>query len=153
MEAGNMLLKNNPTESGSWKKLEEHFDEIKDRTLKDLFAEDRERFLKFSIRSENMLLDYSKNKILSNSIEETFEYTIKVKNIRDISMKVKIEEQIPIAKSEDIVVNIITLGDAHYDLESGILTWALSLKAKETITLKYIYTLKRPKDKKVDVVF
>lgn len=97
--------------------------------------------------------DYSKNKILSNSIEETFEYTIKVKNIRDISMKVKIEEQIPIAKSEDIVVNIITLGDAHYDLESGILTWALSLKAKETITLKYIYTLKRPKDKKVDVVF
>ncbi len=58
-----MLLKNNPTESGSWKKLEEHFDEIKDRTLKDLFAEDRERFLKFSIRSENMLLDYSKNKI------------------------------------------------------------------------------------------
>lgn len=97
--------------------------------------------------------DFSKTKVMSNAVEETYEYTIKVKNTRDYPVKVKIEEQIPIAKSDEITVNIISIGDAKQDTETGILTWALNMKAKETITLKYIYTLKRPKDRKVDVVF
>lgn len=97
--------------------------------------------------------DFSKTKLLSNAVEETFAYTIKVKNTRDYPVKVKIEEQIPIAKSDDITVTIVSMEGAKQDKESGILTWALNLKAKETITLKYIYTLKRPKDRKVDVVY
>lgn len=97
--------------------------------------------------------DFSKTKLLSNAVEETFAYTIKVKNTRDYPIKVKIEEQIPIAKSDDITVTIVSMEGAKQDKESGILTWALNLKAKETITLKYVYTLKRPKDRKVDVVY
>lgn len=97
--------------------------------------------------------DFSKTKMLSNAVEETFAYTIKVKNTRDYPIKVKIEEQIPIAKSDDITVNIVSIEGAKQDKETGILTWALNMKAKETITLKYVYTLKRPKDGKVDVVY
>lgn len=97
--------------------------------------------------------DFSKTKLLSNAVEETFAYTIKVKNTRDYPIKVKIEEQIPIAKSDDITVTIVSMEGAKQEKESGILTWALNLKAKETITLKYVYTLKRPKDGKVDLVY
>ena len=97
--------------------------------------------------------DFSKNKTLSNVVEETFEYTIKVKNTRDYPIKTKIEEQIPLSKNDDVKVNIISIGDAKQDSESGILTWALTLKAKETITLKYSYSVKRPKDRKIDVVY
>ena len=63
-----MLLKNNPTKSASWKKLEEHFYEIRDQTLKDLFKKDSKRFSKFSIRFGDILLDYSKNKINKETI-------------------------------------------------------------------------------------
>ena len=63
-----MLLKNNPTKSASWKKLEEHFYEIRDQTLKDLFKKDSKRFSKFSIRFGDILLDYSKNKINKKTI-------------------------------------------------------------------------------------
>ncbi len=58
-----MLSKKNPEESKAWEQLKKHFDEIKNLTLKDLFKEDGDRFFKFSIEFNDMLLDYSKNKI------------------------------------------------------------------------------------------
>jgi glucose-6-phosphate isomerase len=41
--------------------LTKHREEIAEKTIKDLFKEDSERFDKFSIRFEDILLDYSKN--------------------------------------------------------------------------------------------
>ena len=41
--------------------LTKHKAEIADTTIKDLFANDTERFDKFSVRFEDILLDYSKN--------------------------------------------------------------------------------------------
>ena len=43
--------------------LTKHKAEIADTTIKDLFANDTERFDKFSVRFEDILLDYSKNLI------------------------------------------------------------------------------------------
>lgn len=43
--------------------LTKHKAEIADSTIKDLFANDTERFDKFSVRFEDILLDYSKNLI------------------------------------------------------------------------------------------
>ena len=41
--------------------LTKHKEEIAETTIKDLFKDDSERFSKFSIRFEDILLDYSKN--------------------------------------------------------------------------------------------
>lgn len=41
--------------------LTKHKEEIADTTIKDLFKNDNERFEKFSVRFEDILLDYSKN--------------------------------------------------------------------------------------------
>jgi len=63
------MLKNiNPTSTEAWKKLEAHFEKAKHYELKDLFAKDDQRFDKFSLRFEDILVDYSKNLIT----EETF---------------------------------------------------------------------------------
>ncbi|QJC37408.1 glucose-6-phosphate isomerase [Enterobacteriaceae endosymbiont of Donacia thalassina] len=52
----------NPTKTFSWKKLKNHFQEIKKITINDLFITDKKRFENFSINFENMILfDYSKN--------------------------------------------------------------------------------------------
>jgi glucose-6-phosphate isomerase len=56
-----MLLKINPTKTKSWKKLKEHYRVMKNRRMVDLFRQNPERFSKFSVTFENMLLDYSKN--------------------------------------------------------------------------------------------
>ena len=56
-----MLPKINPTKTKSWKKLKEHYRVMKDRHMVDLFRRDPERFSRFSVTFEDMLVDYSKN--------------------------------------------------------------------------------------------
>ena len=62
-----MLHKANPTKTKSWLHLSEHFEKIKDVRMKDLFANDPQRFNRFSIRFKDILLDYSKNRITEES--------------------------------------------------------------------------------------
>ena len=63
-----MLNKINPTKTKSWKKLADHFEIMKNVRMKDLFAEDQERFKKFSIRFKDILVDYSKNIITGETL-------------------------------------------------------------------------------------
>ena len=56
-----MLPKINPTKTKSWRKLKEHYRVMKGRLMVDLFRQDPERFSRFSITFQDMLVDYSKN--------------------------------------------------------------------------------------------
>ena len=59
-----MALENvNPTQTSSWKQLQEHFSEIKNVSLQELFTTDAARTERFHIQWEDFLLDYSKNRI------------------------------------------------------------------------------------------
>ncbi|MFC1579456.1 glucose-6-phosphate isomerase [Thermodesulfobacteriota bacterium] len=64
-----MLEKINPTKTGSWKRLEAHFEKMKHVHMRDLFAQDPARFDRFSIRFEDLLLDYSKNRITAETLD------------------------------------------------------------------------------------
>jgi glucose-6-phosphate isomerase len=63
-----MLAKMNPTKTKSWQNLQRHYEKTKHLHMRDLFAEDPQRFQKFSIRFNDLVVDYSKNRIT----EETF---------------------------------------------------------------------------------
>jgi glucose-6-phosphate isomerase len=56
-----MLTKIDPTTTKSWKNLSDHFEQMKSVHMWDLFSEDSERFDKFSLRFNDILVDYSKN--------------------------------------------------------------------------------------------
>lgn len=57
------------TQSPAWLKLQEHYSTIKDVQMRELFAEDPQRFNKFSITMpETLLLDYSKNRITDETM-------------------------------------------------------------------------------------
>ena len=58
-----MLPSINPTTTKAWKALEAYFAKFDGTQMKDLFAKDGERFNKYSMRFEDILLDYSKNRI------------------------------------------------------------------------------------------
>lgn len=45
-----------------------HYETVKSAHMRDLFAEDPERFDRFSLRLENFLLDYSKNRITATTM-------------------------------------------------------------------------------------
>jgi glucose-6-phosphate isomerase len=63
-----MLSKINPVETFAWQKLTTHFLSMQASPMRELFAEDPRRFEKFHLRFEDILVDYSKNIINSDTL-------------------------------------------------------------------------------------
>jgi len=53
----------------SWKALKAHFEQVKDVQMRDMFEQDDERFKKFSTQMDDILLDFSKNRIDDESFK------------------------------------------------------------------------------------
>jgi glucose-6-phosphate isomerase len=60
------------TQSPVWKVLEQHFAEISQHHMRDMFAEDAKRFEKFSLKLNDILYDYSKNIITSETMKHLY---------------------------------------------------------------------------------
>ncbi len=61
----------NPTKTAAWKALQQHFSEIKDSHIADLFASDPQRFSQFSATfDDQILVDYSKNLITRETLDK-----------------------------------------------------------------------------------
>ena len=59
----------NPTKVNAWRKLEEHFNKIKDVHMKNWFNEDPQRANRFTIKWDDFYVDYSKNRITQETID------------------------------------------------------------------------------------
>ncbi len=64
-----MLKKINPLKTQAWQKLKGHKKAMEKFCLKDSFGTDRDRFNKFSVLFEDVLLDYSRNIITEETME------------------------------------------------------------------------------------
>ena len=59
----------NPTTTKAWNALEKHFQTIQHTSIKELFAQNANRFEEFSIQYPSLLVDYSKNRINAETIQ------------------------------------------------------------------------------------
>ena len=57
------------TSSPAWQNLQKHYETQKDVQMRDLFAQDPERFNKFSLEFGGLLLDFSKNRITAETLK------------------------------------------------------------------------------------
>lgn len=67
------LPKIDPTTTKAWKKLLAHYEQHKDTQLRKLFATDKERGNKLTLRWNDFLVDYSKNRITEETLSLLFE--------------------------------------------------------------------------------
>lgn len=70
-----------PLNIPEWQSLERHYSDIKYLSMREEFALDSGRFNRFTVRCEDLLLDYSKNRIT----KETMEKLIALANSVDLS--------------------------------------------------------------------
>lgn len=82
-----MLNRQDPSKTNAWNKLQAHFREMKDIQMTDLFDKNPDRFKNFSIQFEEMLVDYSKNRINQQTLELLFDLA------RETKVKEAIEQQ------------------------------------------------------------
>ncbi|MCW9012853.1 MAG: glucose-6-phosphate isomerase [Gammaproteobacteria bacterium] len=52
-----------------WSKLQQHYQMIKDVHMRDMFEQDAQRFEQFSLKLNDILFDYSKNRISSETMD------------------------------------------------------------------------------------
>lgn len=61
----------NPSQTAAWRALEQHFGQMKEVHMRDLFAQDKDRFTKFSATfDDQMLVDFSKNRITQETLDK-----------------------------------------------------------------------------------
>lgn len=61
----------NPSQTAAWRALEQHFVQMKDTHMRDLFKQDNHRFTKFSATFDGQILvDYSKNRITEETLNK-----------------------------------------------------------------------------------
>ncbi|MDC9589329.1 glucose-6-phosphate isomerase [Xenorhabdus sp. XENO-10] len=59
----------NPSQTEAWKALQQHFEQMKNMHLRELFEQDKERFTAFSATfDQQILVDYSKNRITAETL-------------------------------------------------------------------------------------
>ena len=82
-----MSLQNtDPTQTQAWKKLTQHYNTSKNLHLKEQFAADKDRADKFSIKWNDFLFDFSKNRITKDTISILLELADEV-NLKDAITK------------------------------------------------------------------
>ncbi|MFY7899651.1 MAG: glucose-6-phosphate isomerase, partial [Chitinophagaceae bacterium] len=91
-----MLARINPTNTQAWLLLKKHYeDEMSRKHMRDLFAQDQDRFTKFSLCLGDIVFDYSKNIINQKTLQLLLQLAedCKVKEgIHDMFAGLKINE-------------------------------------------------------------
>lgn len=83
--------------------------------------------------------------VFSKTLETTVEIDIVIKNNSENTVKLEIEDQIPIIHhNPEIIITPIDIQGAELD-KDGILLWKKELKAKEELKLRVKYQAKYPK--------
>ena len=59
----------NPSDTAAWRALESHRDAMAERHMRDLFDADPNRFSTFSVLVDELLLDYSKNRVTAETMD------------------------------------------------------------------------------------
>lgn len=96
------------------------------------------------------LKDKEKEQIVGNTIIKTVTMEISIRNNKNSSVELTVEDQIPVTNEKDIKITFI--GDNFsgiYNENTGMLKWNVNLKPKENRVLTFSYSIKYDKDKRL----
>jgi uncharacterized protein (TIGR02231 family) len=115
-----------------------------DDTLKLSLGKDR----RLSIKRQPVK-DFTSTKTSGNNTKQIFTYEITVKNNKLTEVDLSIKDQYPISMVKEIEIKLDDFGGATVEEELGILGWNIKLKPGESQKLRFSYTVKYAKDKKI----
>ncbi|MBL0047744.1 MAG: mucoidy inhibitor MuiA family protein [Bacteroidetes bacterium] len=104
---------------------------------------------KSTLMERKKLKDKSKEKTFNNDRVLTYTYEITLRNTKSASIKLEIEDQIPVSQNEEINVALLESTHAELDEATGKLKWNINLKPKEVRKLSFTYEVKYPKNKQL----
>ena len=107
------------TQSPAWLALKAHYEQVKDLHTRDLFAQDPERFKKFSVSFEDFLLDYSKNRITDETLKLLFALAQHA-DVKGMAKRMFAGEKINITENRAVLHTALRNRDNHPILVDGV---------------------------------
>jgi hypothetical protein len=95
--------------------------------------------------------EFSQKKFFGNNRVDTRHYEILVRNNKQQSISIIIEDQFPISTAKEIEVENKQARDGKIDEETQKVTWQYTVEAKKEIKVALKYSVKYPKDKRLQL--
>jgi uncharacterized protein (TIGR02231 family) len=97
----------------------------------------------------SLVKELSSLKTSGGSNRQNFTYEVIVKNNKLTDVNLLLKDQYPLSTIKEVEVKLEDGGEAMVNEETGVLTWKVSLKPGESKKIRFSYSVKYPKDKKI----
>ena len=97
----------------------------------------------------SLVKELSSLKTSGGSSRQVFTYEILVKNNKITDINLLLKDQFPLSTIKEVEVKLEDGSDAMVNVETGVLTWKIELKPGESRKVRFSYSVKYPKDKKI----
>jgi uncharacterized protein (TIGR02231 family) len=112
--------------------------------------------LSISLGNDNNILikrekrkDFTSTRLIGANKQVTLSYLISIRNNKTNSVKITVNDQIPVSSNSGITVEPVELAGGKFNTVTGEVRWDLEIKPQENRQLILTYTVKYPKDKNV----
>lgn len=97
----------------------------------------------------SVVKELSSLKTSGGNNKQTFTYEIAVKNNKLTDVNLLLKDQYPLSTIKEVEVKLEDGGEAMVNPETGVLTWKIELKPGESKKVRFTYSVKYPRDKKI----
>ena len=97
----------------------------------------------------SLVKELSSIKTSGKESKQIFTYEIIVKNNKLTDVNLLLKDQFPLSTIKEVEIKLDEEGGAMVNAETGVLTWKLDLKPGESKKVRFSYTVRYPKDKKI----
>jgi uncharacterized protein (TIGR02231 family) len=97
----------------------------------------------------SLVKELSSLKTSGKESKQVFTYEVLVKNNKITDVNLLLKDQFPLSTIKEVVVTLEDGSDAMVNTETGVLTWKIDLKPGESKKVRFSYSVKYPKDKKI----
>jgi len=116
--------------------------------IKDTLAVSLGRDKRIIVKRDK-LKDFTTRKTLGANQRDSYAWEISVRNAKAETIKIVVEDQLPISQNSQIEVAPVDTGGSRYNSNTGKMIWEFSINPAETRKMIYKYDVKYPKDKVV----
>ncbi len=121
---------------------------IDPNTIADTINISLGRDKRVSVR-RTLVKEFSKSKTKADFKTDDFTYEVIVKNNKKTAIDMLLKDQFPVSQTKEVEVALTDNGGADVNEEKGILNWKIRLEPGESRKVRFSYSIKYPKDKKI----
>lgn len=100
---------------------------------------------------KELMKDFSSVKFVGSNKTQNITYDISVRNNKNEPIQLTLKEPFPISTTKEIVVSLEEHSNGNVNDEIGVVTWQLNIPAGNTDKKRIGYSVKYPKNKKVNL--